>query len=441
MKGLAWGEISGAVVCALLAMNLASPVEVIEGAEVNNIIQSGTGELTRKPKDKTGATLASLVGLALLADAGRRSLQEDSPTALPKQMPVAAPEAIARQAPAIAKPPVTHKPVLDDVWADGEDDFLGDPFTPPTGAVPTQQVIKPKAEVKSGKAVLEQAIAKLPQERKSRAIAEKRTQESVAIPSEIHEILDEGCIWLMGRKGSEKTSKLEFIAEHYIDQGYEVWVMDPHCRAGQWDGLKVYGSGMDYRAIAKGLQAFTDEMDRRYKRRAKDPSYDPMNDKRIIVICEEMTKWGQKVDPKVMADFMGCVLADIRKANGGAVFVSHGETLAMFGGRKALEGFRDAIDTDVAKIYCFSEPVKQGNTKNLKAKPFVQVLFPGETQRVSVTVGNSMRAKGTHFKTAFQIEQNLRARESNAIAQATEERDRQEELQPSNVVAFSPRVS
>lgn len=223
----------------------------------------------------------------------------------------------------------------------------------------------------------------------------------------IYDLLDEGCVWLIGRKGSGKSSKAEWFVEKYLDFGYEVWIIDPHCKAGQWQhpNIKVYGRGMNYREVDKGLGDYEAEMTRRYKKRSTTPGYEPIRDeKRIIILCEEMSKWGSKVNQEIMSSFMGCVLADIRKANGGALFISHGETLNMFGGKKALEGFRDAIDADMAKLYSDSEPVPGSRPTQYKPTGKGSVKFPGDDKARPIKIGSSMIGSGKHFKVMSQLE-------------------------------------
>lgn len=250
------------------------------------------------------------------------------------------------------------------------------------------------------------------QPRQEQAIKQSKPQTERIDPL-VHELLDQGCVWMIGRKGSGKTSKAEWFVEEYINQGCEVWIIDPHAKAGQWENLKVFGKGMNYRDVENGLKAYVEEITRRYQVRAVDESYDPLeSEKRIVLVCEEMSKWGNTVAEITMRDFMGCVLADLRKANAGCLFISHGETLAMFGGTKALSGFREAINSDIAKLYTFSEPIPGSVPQKFRPLPNAEVKFPEDTQRRRVSRCNAMRATGKYFRTVDQLEKERSSRQN-----------------------------
>lgn len=213
------------------------------------------------------------------------------------------------------------------------------------------------------------------------------------------DLMDEGTILLNGRKGSGKTSKAQFLVEEYLKAGYQVDIVDPHAAAGQWEPLKVWGRGKNWREVNEGLKAFIKEVNRRYSDRAEIEGYDPMVDEpRLILVCEEMTQWADQVDIELMKEFWGVVLGDIRKANAGVLFISHGETLASIGG-KALEGRRKTVDDDVAKLKCFGKPIPGTRPTRYMPLPYAELSIPTQpTVRVDVPEWMQGPKKFAHLK-------------------------------------------
>lgn len=194
----------------------------------------------------------------------------------------------------------------------------------------------------------------------------------------IWDLMDEGAVLLTGRKGSGKTSKAQFLVEEYLKAGYEVEIIDPHAAAGQWEPLKVWGRGKNWREVNAGLKAFVAEVDRRYSERAENEEYDPMRDeKRKILVCEEMTQWSDQCDQDVVKEFWGVAIGDIRKANAGILFVSHGETLMSIGG-EALKGRKKSIEDDVAKLKCYGQPVQGSRPLQYMPLAYADLSIPGQ---------------------------------------------------------------
>jgi hypothetical protein len=205
----------------------------------------------------------------------------------------------------------------------------------------------------------------------------------------IKDLFEEGSIFLCGPRGSGKTSKAEFLIEEYIKRGYRVEVADPHAKAGQWAPLKVYGRGFNYAEVEQALRDYIDEIKERYQRLAEDEDYDPLEDEdRCILVCEEMIKWASKLPEELVGEFLDVAVADIRKANGGVVFISQGETLACIGG-KAAAGKKALLDDSLAKLKGMSvaDPSVKGGYRPL---PYAE-WKPSGARVVKVAVPDWMR--------------------------------------------------
>ncbi|MEI8165512.1 MAG: hypothetical protein WCG26_04000 [Chloroflexales bacterium] len=75
-------------------------------------------------------------------------------------------------------------------------------------------------------------------------------------------IADRDNLWVVGPKGSGKTTVLRRLLE--LRRGKH-WALDPHATPGKWPGCTVVGGGRDFAVIDVQLDRFIDWMDGRYK--------------------------------------------------------------------------------------------------------------------------------------------------------------------------------
>ena len=225
-------------------------------------------------------------------------------------------------------------------------------------------------------------------------------------------LVDSAKLWLIGGEGSGKTSKTEWLVDQYVQRDYEVWVIDPHAAAGQWDPLKVYGRGQNWESVNRGIEEFCKETTRRIGDRGSVKYYDPLEDeKRLILICEEMSAWADKVDPAILRDFYAILPGDLRKANVGVVFVAHGATLAFIGG-DAATGKKKNIETTFTRLHCFSEPIP--GTNKYRPLPYANLQTPKNTTPTKVDVPEWMRGSGEHLCTCDRLREEKQAMKAKA---------------------------
>jgi hypothetical protein len=171
-----------------------------------------------------------------------------------------------------------------------------------------------------------------------------------------------------GEQGSGKSGKVKYLINFYRDRGDEVWVIDPHCYYGQYaSDIRLFGAGMNWKEVDTAMEDFIAEIQRRYKKMAEDPDYGehgPFNEKRIILVCEEMYQWSKEVDEETLKRFATNALAATRKANMGILIVSQSDKVSMVLG-KAASGNKDLLESTVAKIrgVALDDPAVQGNKR------------------------------------------------------------------------------
>jgi hypothetical protein len=171
-----------------------------------------------------------------------------------------------------------------------------------------------------------------------------------------------------GEQGSGKSGKVKYLINFYRDRGDEVWVIDPHCYYGQYaSDIRLFGAGMNWKEVDTAMEDFIAEIQRRYKKMAEDPEYGehgPFNEKRIILVCEEMYQWSKEVDEEILKRFATNALAATRKANMGILIVSQSDKVSMVLG-KAASGNKDLLESTVAKIrgVALDDPAVQGNKR------------------------------------------------------------------------------
>lgn len=142
-------------------------------------------------------------------------------------------------------------------------------------------------------------------------------------------------IW--GAPGSGKSTFAEWLMGERQKQGHSLEILDPHREYGQWQGLNVFGDGMDFDSIDERLKAFADLVEERYRERSKQPNYQPQP---LTVLAEEFTQWNRKCGHA--SAFFEMSVSDIRKINCHVVYVSHNRTLTALGGSKGLAATRDS---------------------------------------------------------------------------------------------------
>lgn len=181
----------------------------------------------------------------------------------------------------------------------------------------------------------------------------------------IADMRNTGTLLVCGGQGSGKTSKLQYLQRYHKEQNAVIWVFDPHAAYGQYPGFEnasnyldansdpmtknlLFGAGMRFEEINKGMEIFVESIKERYKKRADIPNYDAFQDTRIILVCEEMQNWSKNVAPKLLVDFVDFVLTSTRKANFGVVISAQSEKVSQFLG-KACKGNADLVETSMAK--------------------------------------------------------------------------------------------
>lgn len=173
-------------------------------------------------------------------------------------------------------------------------------------------------------------------------------------PNPLNRLDEYPTILIHGPQGSGKTSLAAQMVRRRLENGHIVQILDPHKRAGQWEGLECFGAGMDYAAIDQKLQWFHQEIESRYKQIAIDPTFDPPN---ITLACDEFTNWANRC--RHAADFFMAACTDIRKINLGVIFISHNRTLQALGNAQGMAAVRDSglaeiellvnVDSDTGK--------------------------------------------------------------------------------------------
>jgi hypothetical protein len=146
----------------------------------------------------------------------------------------------------------------------------------------------------------------------------------------VEELISHPQIRIVGAQGAGKSTFVRWLAEQRIARGDTVKVVDPHAEYGAWEGLNVIGKGMNFDETARFMREFIQEVEDRYDARAKEanPDLSPGT-----VICEEMTNWDQKIEPKLIAQFDGTLVADIRKVRFRVIKLAHDDTLSATGGK------------------------------------------------------------------------------------------------------------
>jgi hypothetical protein len=161
-------------------------------------------------------------------------------------------------------------------------------------------------------------------------------RQSNVTPNPLNRLDEYPSVLVYGPQGSGKTSTAAYLMRRRIENGHIVQVLDPHKQYGQWEGLEVFGGGMDYAEIDMKLQWFHEEVKRRYKQAEITPNYNPP---KLTLVCDEFTNWATRCSSA--ADFFMAACTDIRKINLGVIFISHNRTLQALGDPKGMAAVRD----------------------------------------------------------------------------------------------------
>jgi hypothetical protein len=150
------------------------------------------------------------------------------------------------------------------------------------------------------------------------------------------DLLNFPAVLIWGPQGSGKTCFAAWLLRERIKAGHTAEVWDVHREYGQWQGLPVFGDGMDYEAVDRRMLVFENRVKADYKERASNPKYNP---KRHTIVCEEFTNFARRCEHS--APFFEASLSDLRKVKKGVIFVSHDRSLIALGGSKGFSKARN----------------------------------------------------------------------------------------------------
>ena len=181
-------------------------------------------------------------------------------------------------------------------------------------------------------------------------------------------------------------------------------VINPMARAGDFKGLKVYGKGMEYKEADDGIAAFTAEAKRRLRDRGMIEDYDPLiNEPHWSLLCDEMSDWGEWVDPETMNGLIGVQQQFLRQANMSVRQVSHGDTNVMNGGA-ALNGRKAAMNRQFIKLETSAkhDPTVPGR---LRCSGKALMHLPDRANPIAIDIPVWMQAPTNHdFRPFIKID-------------------------------------
>lgn len=165
-------------------------------------------------------------------------------------------------------------------------------------------------------------------------------EDEVAIAPTAVDILQEclayPAILIYGPSGSGKSTLAQWLIQQRLAAGHHCEILDPHAAYGAWEGLPVYGAGMDYDACDDRLVAFAELVKNRYQVLSSKPQFNP---KPHTLLTEEFTNWASHCPHA--GQFFGSSMSDLRKINMFAIYVAHGRTLTSLGGKSGVAEQRD----------------------------------------------------------------------------------------------------
>jgi hypothetical protein len=243
--------------------------------------------------------------------------------------------------------------------------------------------------------------------------------EQLMTSSDRHEwmqdLLSYPSVLIWGAPGAGKSTFAEWLVTERAKAGHKLEILDPHREFGQWDGLDVFGDGMNFNAIDDRLKAFADLVESRYLGRSKKADFNP---RPLTVLAEEFTQWSKKCDHS--ASFFEMSVSDIRKINCHVVYVSHNRTLTALGGAKGLAATRDSALLELELLAKVDEATG-------KAAPMLKGLlkYPG---RASIEVAiPAMKTQRTAVKVAQTFEDDV---EVSQVEQPEKESSESEQSDP-----------
>ncbi|MBD1917440.1 MULTISPECIES: hypothetical protein [Cyanophyceae] len=152
----------------------------------------------------------------------------------------------------------------------------------------------------------------------------------------LQDCLNYPTILIYGPQGSGKSTLAHWLIQQRLVAGHHCEILDPHAAYGAWEGLPLYGAGLDYQGCDERLVAFAELVKNRYQVLSTKPNFKP---KPYTLLTEEFTNWATHC-PNA-AQFFGSSMTDLRKVNMFAVYVAHGRTLTSLGGKAGVAEQRD----------------------------------------------------------------------------------------------------
>ena len=152
----------------------------------------------------------------------------------------------------------------------------------------------------------------------------------------LQDCLNYPAILIYGPSGSGKSTLAQWLIQQRLVAGHHCEILDPHAAFGAWEGLPVYGAGMDYQACDDRLVAFAELVKARYQVLSTKPNFNPQP---RTLLTEEFTSWATHC-PNA-GQFFASSMSDLRKVNMFAIYVAHGRTLTSLGGKAGVAEQRD----------------------------------------------------------------------------------------------------
>lgn len=160
-----------------------------------------------------------------------------------------------------------------------------------------------------------------------------------------------------GSQGSGKTTRAARVIELKIELlNAFVIVCNPFSKASEWHGIPVAGRGVDingnlqkmsdydsYSDVEYALNWFVKICEGRSQKQRSDENYNPMEDKHICLVLEEVTDWGSHISKEIMRAFWQKTMRTLRQLNLSVVLVTHSVTADGLGGKESTSGYIETI--------------------------------------------------------------------------------------------------